>query len=119
MMQFFRFVTPALCCLTLCAGELFRDDFSRYPPRVFAQPVKELTNAIHEYHYLEHRGVPLAPWANAMIHDDAWAGGDEQIRGRSLLTRHMAGSEPCGTEPGRRPPHPSISTCMAAVLSSG
>ena len=69
------------------AGELFRDDFSRYPPRVFASPVKELTNAIHEYHYLAHRGVSLEPWANAMIHDDAWAGGDED--GKTYVEMHV------------------------------
>jgi hypothetical protein len=59
------------------AGELFRDDFSQLPPRVFSTPVKELTNAIHEYHYLHDRGVALEPWANAMVHDDSWCGGDE------------------------------------------
>lgn len=69
------------------AGELFRDDFSRYPPRAFASPVKELTNAIHEYHYLAHRGVSLEPWANAMIHDDAWAGGDED--GKTYVEMHV------------------------------
>lgn len=59
------------------AADLFRDDFSRFPPRIFSEPVKGLTNALHEYHYVEHRGVRLAPWANAMIHDDSWCGGDE------------------------------------------
>jgi hypothetical protein len=59
------------------AGELFRDDFSRLPPRIFSEPVKQLTNALHEYHYVHDRGVNLEPWANAMVHDDSWCGGDE------------------------------------------
>jgi hypothetical protein len=70
-----------LACLTLLpaaiAGEIFRDDFSRFPPRIFSEPVKQLTNALHEYHYVHDRGVSLEPWANAMIHDDSWCGGDE------------------------------------------
>ena len=59
------------------AGEIFRDDFSRFPPRIFSEPVKQLTNALHEYHYVHDRGVSLDPWANSMIHDDSWCGGDE------------------------------------------
>ncbi|MCL5744422.1 MAG: hypothetical protein M1541_10935, partial [Acidobacteria bacterium] len=74
------------------AGELFRDDFSRYPPRIFAEPVKELTNALHEYHYVAHRGVPLEPWANAMIHDDSWAGGDED--GKCYVEMHVINDLP-------------------------
>jgi len=31
----------------------------------FSEPVKQLTNALHEYHYVEHRGVRLLPWENA------------------------------------------------------
>ena len=72
---------PAVLLFTLLpaalGGELFRDDFSRFPPRIFSEPVKQLTNALHEYHYVHDRGVSLEPWANAMIHDDAWSGGDE------------------------------------------
>ena len=86
------------------AGELFRDDFSRYPPRVFASPVKELTNAIQEYHYLAHRGVPLGPWDNAMIHDDAWAGGDED--GKPYVEMHVVNDQSATLQPDpdhRRP----------------
>jgi rhamnogalacturonan endolyase len=68
------------------AGELFRDDFSRIPPRVLSEPIKQLTNAIQEYHYLEHRGVSTQPWENAIIHMDVWAGGDED--GKPYLEQH-------------------------------
>ncbi|NWG13429.1 MAG: hypothetical protein HXY20_07855, partial [Acidobacteria bacterium] len=74
------------------AGDLFMDDFSRFPPRIFSEPVKQLTNAIHEYHYLPHRGVPLRPWANALIHDDAWVGGDEE--GKPYLEQHLLNPRP-------------------------
>ena len=53
------------------AGELFRDDFSKLPPRLLSAPVKELTNAIQEYHYLAHRGVDTRPWQKVICHDDA------------------------------------------------
>jgi hypothetical protein len=59
------------------AAELFRDDFYRFPPRIFSEPVKQLTNALHEYHYVHDRGVSLEPWTNAMVHDNSWCGGDE------------------------------------------
>ena len=71
----------------LSAGELFRDDFRSYPPRILSEPVRGLTNAIEEYHYLPHRGVPLQPWENAILHDDAWAGGDED--GTTFLEMHI------------------------------
>jgi len=67
-------------------ADLFRDDFAHFPPRVFSEPVKQLTNAIQEYHYLAHRGVPLAPWANAICHTDSWAGGDED--GKPYVEQH-------------------------------
>src|SRR5436305_12556832 len=70
-----------LVCLSLLpaatAGEIFRDDFSRFPPRISSEPVKQLTNALHEYHYVHDRGVSLDPWANPLIDDDAWCRGDE------------------------------------------
>ncbi len=68
------------------AADLFRDDFSRLPARVLSEPVKQLTNAIQEYHYLPHRGVPLDPWENAICHEDVWAGGDED--GQTYLEQH-------------------------------
>jgi hypothetical protein len=42
-----------------------------------SSPVGQLNGAIQEYHYLPHRGVPLAPWENAICHDDSWVVGDE------------------------------------------
>jgi len=84
-----RLITLALLTLLVrvsFATELFRDDFSRISPRVLSEPVKQLTNAIQEYHYLAHRGVPVNPWANAIVHDDVWAGGDED--GKPYLEQH-------------------------------
>lgn len=63
--------------LSAGAADLFRDDFSRYPPGWLSFPVGTLNPAIQEYHYLPHRGVPLGPWANAICHLDAWLAGDE------------------------------------------
>lgn len=78
--------------LPLPAADLFRDDFSKLPPRVFSEPVKQLTNALHEYHYVEHRGVRLHPWENALIHEDVWAGGDED--GQTYVEMHVPGERP-------------------------
>jgi hypothetical protein len=86
-LTFVSFLLLIAICAPGRAGELFKDDFSRFPPRIFAEPVKGLTNALHEYHYVAHRGVPLDPWANAMIHDDAWAGGDED--GKTYVEQHV------------------------------
>ncbi len=61
----------------LSAGDLFRDDFSRFPPGWLSQPVGQLNGAIQEYHYLAHRGVPLEPWFNPIVHQDAWIVSDE------------------------------------------
>jgi rhamnogalacturonan endolyase len=70
------------------AGEvLFRDDFSRFPAGLLSQPLGQLNGAIQEYHYLPHRGVPLEPWANAIIHDDSWLISDEG--GKSYLEQHQ------------------------------
>ena len=79
-------LVPALLLPAAFAADLFRDDFSRLPPRVFSEPVKQLTNAIQEYHYLPHRGAPLDPWENAICHDDVWAGGDED--GQAYVEQH-------------------------------
>ena len=68
------------------AADLFQDDFRRLPPRVLSEPIKQLTNAIQEYHYLPHRGVPLDPWENAICHTDSWAGGDED--GHTYVEQH-------------------------------
>src|SRR5438445_8066271 len=71
--------------------DLFRDDFSRFPPGWLTRPVGQLNGAIQEYHYLPHRGVPLGPWANAICHLDAWAVGEEE--GRSYLEQHTINTE--------------------------
>ena len=38
-------------------GDLFRDDFSRFPPGALSAPLGQLNGAIQEYRYNEHRGV--------------------------------------------------------------
>jgi hypothetical protein len=76
----------------LCpAGELFRDDFSHFPPGWLTRPVGQLNAAIQEYHYLAHRGVPLGPWANAICHLDAWLIGEEG--GASYLEQHTVNDQ--------------------------
>ena len=87
-----QFLLFTFCAAACFAGELFRDDFSGIPPRELSQPVKQLTNAIHEYHYLSHRDVPLWPWENAQIHADNWAGGDED--GKPYLEQHLISDRP-------------------------
>src|SRR5215831_10378253 len=73
-------------------AELFRDDFSGFPPGWLTRPVGQLNAAIQEYHYLSHRGVPLGPWANAICHLDAWAVGDEE--GTPHLEQHAVNDQP-------------------------
>lgn len=70
-------VTLCITLGTAQAGVLFQDDFSNLPPRLLSAPIKELTNAIQEYHYLAHRGVDTRPWQKVISHDDAWIAGDE------------------------------------------
>lgn len=72
-----------LFCLVAIAGscgaaDLFRDDFSHFPPGWLTSPVGVLNGAIQEYHYLPNRGVPLGAWENAICHLDAWTIGDEE-----------------------------------------
>src|SRR5262245_54786990 len=71
---------------TIRAGDLFRDDYSRFPPGALSAPLGQLNGAIQEYHYIEHRGVRLFPWRNPIVHDDAWAAGDEL--GKPYLEQH-------------------------------
>jgi rhamnogalacturonan endolyase len=82
MRTLFLFSLP----LTVFAADLFRDDFSRYPPGVLSAPMGQLNGAIQEYHYIAHRGVPLGPWRNPIVHEDAWLAGDEI--GKTYLEQH-------------------------------
>src|SRR3954447_14013150 len=69
---------PALAAPARCAAvDLFRDDFSRFPPGWLSKPLGTLNGAIQEYHYLPNRGVPLEPWEAPIAHIDAWIAGDE------------------------------------------
>jgi hypothetical protein len=77
--------------------ELFVDDFSRYPAGWLSKPVGTLNAAIQEYHYLPHRGVPTAPWANAICHLDAFVAGDEE--GVPYLEQHSLADLPEYTPP--------------------
>ncbi len=70
------------------AADLFRDDFSQFPPGWLSSPVGTLNGAIQEYHYLANRGVPLGSWANAICHLDAWVVGDED--GKPYLEQHLS-----------------------------
>jgi hypothetical protein len=86
----------ALCalfawCAPCSAADLFRDDFSSFPPGWLTRPVGQLNAAIQEYHYLAHRGVPLGPWANAICHLDAWAVGEEE--GKTYLEQHTVNDQ--------------------------
>ena len=72
------FILFVLGAGSVAGAELFRDDFSRFPPGWLTSPVGALNGAIQEYHYLPHRGVPLGPWENAICHLDAWVVGDEE-----------------------------------------
>jgi len=85
-------VTALLVASPAVAGELFRDDFSRFPPGVLSAPVGQLNGAIQEYHYLPHRGVPLGPWTNPIVHLDSWAGGDAD--GKPYLEQHQMNGAP-------------------------
>jgi len=69
------------------SADLFRDDFSHFPPGWLTSPVGTLNGAIQEYHYLPNRGVPLGPWANAIGHLDAWVVGSED--GKSYLEEQL------------------------------
>jgi rhamnogalacturonan endolyase len=81
----------AAWCAPSGAGELFRDDFSGFPPGWLSRPLGQLNGAIQEYHYLPHRGVPLLPWANAICHLDAWAVGEED--GHAYLEQHTVNDQ--------------------------
>lgn len=86
-------VTVLFCCGGASAADLFRDDFSRFPPGWLTSPVGTLNAAIQEYHYLPNRGVPLGPWANAINHLDAWVidseGGHSYLEEQLDSTSHQ------------------------------
>ncbi len=82
----FRLIVLLSVAVVAPSADLFKDDFSRLPPRVFSEPIKQLTNAIQEYHYLPHRGVSILPWENAIAHTDVWTGGDED--GKAYVEMH-------------------------------
>jgi hypothetical protein len=82
-----RVAAAATILLPIAGADLFRDDFSKFPPGWLSSPVGELNGAIQEYHYLANRGVPLAPWENAICHQDAWIIGDEN--GKPYLEQQL------------------------------
>jgi hypothetical protein len=69
------------------ADEIFHDDFSRYPAGWLSAPVAQFNGAIQEYHYLPHRGVPTAPWENAIVHLDSWIVSEED--GKPYLEQQL------------------------------
>src|SRR5581483_4025805 len=90
-MRCFRIVLSlALAACASRGADLFRDDFSSFPPGWLTHPVGLLNGAIQEYHYVATRGVPLGAWENAICHLDAWVAGDEA--GRPYLEQHLTSS---------------------------
>jgi hypothetical protein len=90
-----RLILLLLFALSVAASshvELFRDDFSKFPPGWLSKPVGALNGAIQEYHYLPHRGVPTAPWHNPITHNDSWVAGDED--GKTYLEQHLLHDQP-------------------------
>jgi rhamnogalacturonan endolyase len=77
--------------------ELFRDDFSKFPPGWLSRPVGQLNGAIQEYHYLPHRGVPTFPWYNPITHNDSWVAGDEESK--AYLEQHLIHDQPQRWQP--------------------
>jgi hypothetical protein len=82
----------ALYVATPSQVELFRDDFSKFPPGWLSKPVGLLNGAIQEYHYLPHRGVATFPWYNPITHNDSWVAGDED--GKTYLEQHLLHDQP-------------------------
>jgi hypothetical protein len=89
-----------VCLLPLAAasaGELFRDDFSRFPAGRLTAPLPQTNAAIQEYHYLAHRGPALTPWENAICHQDAWLVGE--AAGRPYLEQILSPDQPLFSNP--------------------
>jgi len=90
-----RLILLLLFALFIAASshvELFRDDFSKFPPGWLSKPVGLLNGAIQEYHYLPHRGVATFPWYNPITHNDSWVAGDED--GKTYLEQHLLHDQP-------------------------
>ncbi len=82
-----RILIPLLAVHAALAADLFKDDFSKLPAGLLSAPVGQLNGAIQEYHYLPHRGVPTAPWANPIVHLDSWLVSDED--GIPYVEQHL------------------------------
>jgi hypothetical protein len=80
-------VAALFIAIPLAGADLFRDDFSHFPPGWLTFPAGTLNGAIQEYHYLPDRGVPLGPWENAVAHLDSWIVGDEN--GKPYLEQQL------------------------------
>jgi hypothetical protein len=93
-MRLVPFLLLAACAF---AADLFRDDFSRFPPGLLSEPMGQLNGAIQEYHYIEHRGVRTHPWRNPIVHLDSWAASDED--GKAYLEQHLVNTDTGRTTP--------------------
>lgn len=87
-----RLLTLLLLTAPVWSADLFRDDFSRLPPGWLSRPMGQLNAAIQEYHYVARRGVDTGPWANPIIHLDAWVVGEED--GSAFLEQHLMVDRP-------------------------
>jgi hypothetical protein len=94
-MRHFVFLVPLWLILfsasQLRGADLFRDDFSGFPPGWLSNPIGTLNGAIQEYHYLPYRGVATGPWSNVICHLDAWVVGDEE--GKPYLEQHLVNDQ--------------------------
>lgn len=92
-----RSLIPLLLPAAALAADLFRDDFSRFPPGMLSKPMGQLNGAIQEYHHIEHRGVRTHPWRNPIVHLDSWAVSDED--GKPYIEQHQVNDMPGRTTP--------------------
>ncbi|MCL4843515.1 MAG: hypothetical protein KJZ79_16830 [Bryobacteraceae bacterium] len=87
-----RLLTLLLLTAPVWSADLFRDDFTRLPPGWLSRPMGQLNAAIQEYHYVARRGADTGPWANPIVHLDAWVVGEED--GRAFLEQHLMVDRP-------------------------
>jgi len=66
---------------------LLLEDFSTFPATLLSRPIGQLNGAVQEVHYIGARSLPGGVWENAICHQDAWLGGDED--GRPYLEQHL------------------------------